>query len=79
MKRFLNKLASWTLGFSLGAGTSAALIAIFSPVSAETVRGRLQQRYHEAKVEARLAAQRERARLEAQLTDMTNGNVDIRS
>jgi hypothetical protein len=79
MKAFLNRLASWTLGFSLGAGTSAALIAIFSPVSAEAVRGRLQQHYHDAKLEARVAAQRERAKLEAELKEMTDGNVDMRS
>lgn len=71
MKRFFKRLADWTLGFSMGAGVGAVLIALFAPVSSEEVRGRLRRGYQEAVAEARRAAQQERARLEAELAELT--------
>jgi len=60
------RIASWLLGFSLGAALGAVLIALFMPVSVEDLR----RGYHEALAESRKAAQRKRAELEAELAEL---------
>ncbi len=65
------RIASWLLGFSLGAAVGAVLVALFMPVSVEDLR----RGYHEALAESHKAAQRKRAELEAELA-MLQGRKD---
>jgi len=70
MGQALIKLASWAIGFSLGAAVAAVIVALFAPISADEVRARLRAGYQETLAEARKAALAERERLEKQLADM---------
>jgi len=70
MGRALIKLASWAIGFSLGAAVAAVIVALFVPIDSEEVRARLRAGYQETLAEARKAALAERERLETQLAEM---------
>lgn len=72
MRRALVKLASWAIGFSLGAAVAAAVVALFVPIDREEVWARLREGYQEALAESRKAALAERARLEGELAEMQN-------
>jgi gas vesicle protein len=61
------RLASWLLGFSIGASFGALIVMLFVPATAAEVRYRLRAGYEETMEAARLASEKRRRELEAQL------------
>lgn len=66
----MRKLASWLIGFAVGAALGATLVMLFSPVSGPELVGRLKQGWADTLAEARQANAARRAELEAQLRQM---------
>ena len=67
------KLASWLIGFSLGAAVGAVLVMLFAPVSGDEVVTRLKQGWEDTLLEARQANIERRAELEAELVRLKAG------
>jgi gas vesicle protein len=61
------RLASWLIGFSLGAALGAVAVMIFAPMSSSEVRQRLRAGYDETMEAARLASEQRRRELETEL------------
>lgn len=61
------RLAGWLIGFSLGGAIGAVLVMLFVPVTAEEIRHRLKAGYEETMEAARLASEKRRLELEADL------------
>lgn len=66
----MNKIISWALGVTLGAGVGAVLVALFAPFSGKELTERLKTGYAEAVEEARYAAKVREAELQAELLAM---------
>lgn len=60
-------LGRWLMGFALGGGAAAVIVALFVPGTAQQVRARLRSGYQQALDEARRASAQRRAELEAEL------------
>ena len=67
------KLASWLIGFSLGAAVGAVLVMLFAPVSGDEMVTRLKQGWEDTLLEARQANVERRAELEAELARLKAG------
>lgn len=63
----MRKLLSLMIGFGVGAGIGAALVMLFAPEAGEKIIAELKRGWSETMAEARLASQKRRAELEAQL------------
>lgn len=61
------RLASWLLGFSIGASFGALMVMLLVPATATEVRHRLRAGYQETMEASRLASQQRRHELEAEL------------
>ena len=66
----MSKLLSWLLGAALGALVGALLVAFFSPVTGDEVRGNWDARYQQALAAGRAASAKRRAELEQELEDL---------
>jgi gas vesicle protein len=61
------RLASWLLGFSIGAALGAVVVMVFVPQTSAEIRYRLRSGYQETMQAARLASETRRRELEAEL------------
>jgi gas vesicle protein len=61
------RLASWLLGFSIGASFGALIVMLFVPQTANEIRYRLRTGYEETMAAAQLASETRRRELEAEL------------
>ncbi|MDX1991701.1 MAG: YtxH domain-containing protein [bacterium] len=66
----MNKMRSWLIGFTIGAGIAVVLVALFSPISGEEVVQRLREGFRETMAEAKQASENRRRELEAELAQM---------
>ncbi len=66
----MRKLASWLIGFAVGAVLGATLVMLFAPTSGAELVSRFKRGWADTLEEARQANAARRAELEAQLRQM---------
>ncbi len=68
----MRKIVSWLAGFAIGAAIAAVIVMIFVPETGAQIKARLKAGYDATMEEARLATEKKRAELEAELAAMQN-------
>ena len=68
----MNKILSWIIGLALGASVGALLVMLFVPATGDEITQRLKDGFDDTLREARLASEKRRAELEAELRERQN-------